>query len=193
MRLLLAIVFVVVSPLTARADFFFVPFAGMKFGGGTSIFDIEFASGEKKFTLGAALMEVDDGFLGYEASFGYVPGYFERDNIFWNPGSFAIDMSGSVLLTAPAGITRGGLRPYAAVGAGLAHVQASDKFAVLQVRRTVPIGSAGAGAIGLLTNDVGVRFDYRYLRSLTTDDGSLANVGRRISYSRFTVGLFLRL
>jgi opacity protein-like surface antigen len=193
MRLLLAIVLVVVSPLSARADFFIVPFAGMKFGGGTSIFDIEFASGEKKFTLGAALMDVDDGFLGYEASFGYVPGYFERDNIFWNPGSFAIDMSGSVLLTAPAGITRGGLRPYAAVGAGLAHVQASDKFAVLQVRRTVPLGSVGVGAVGLLTNDVGVRFDYRYLRSLTTDDGSLANVGRRISYSRFTVGLFLRL
>jgi opacity protein-like surface antigen len=193
MRLLLAVVLLVVSPLPARADFFVAPFAGMKFGGGTSIFDIEFAAGEKKFTIGAALMNVDEGFFGYEAAFGYIPGYFERDNRFWNPGSFAIDMSGSVLFTAPEGITGGGLRPYAAVGAGLTHVQAADKFAVLQVRRTVPIGTAGVGAIGLLTNDVGVRFDYRYLRSLTTDDGSLANVGRRISYSRFTVGLFLRL
>ena len=29
-----------------------------------------------------------------------------------------------------------------------------------------PIGSIGGGASGLITNNVGVRFDYRYLRSL---------------------------
>ena len=193
MRLLLAILVVVLAPLPARADIFLAPFAGVKFGGGTSIFDIEFASGEKKFTMGAAVMDIDAGILGYEASFGYIPGYFERDNIVWNTGSFAVDLSGSVLLSAPPQLTRGGLRPYAAIGAGLVHVQVADKLGVLQVRRTVPIGSLGIGAIGLFTNAAGVRFDYRYLRSLTTDDGSLANVGRRISYSRFTLGLFLRL
>ena len=48
-------------------------------------------------------------------------------------------------------------------------------------------------ATGLITNSVGIRFDYRYFRSLLTDDGSLANINRRISYSRFNVGLFLRL
>ena len=59
----------------------------------------------------------------------------------------------------------------------------------------MPVITVGAGALGLFTNNVGVRFDVRYLRSLslTTDDGSLATVGRRISFSRFTVGLFLRL
>ena len=59
----------------------------------------------------------------------------------------------------------------------------------------MPVGTIGGGAYGLLTNNVGVRFDYRYIRSFptTTDDGSLATVGRRISYSRFTVGLLLRL
>jgi hypothetical protein len=45
----------------------------------------------------------------------------------------------------------------------------------------------------LLTNNVGIRFDLRHVRSFTGDDGSLARVGRRISYSRFTVGLLLRL
>jgi hypothetical protein len=193
MRLLIAIALVLASPAAARAELFFSPFAGVKFGGSTSIFDIEFASGQKKFTLGAAVMDVDAGILGYEASFGYIPGYFERDNRLWTTGTFAIDLSGSVLLSAPPGLTGGGLRPYLAVGAGLIHVQSADKLNVLQVRRTVPAGIIGGGAIGLFTNDVGVRFDYRYLRSLTTDDGSLANVGRRISYSRLTVGLFLRL
>lgn len=193
MRVLLTVALLLATPVTASAEIFAVPFAGVKFGGGTSIFDIEFAAGSRKFTLGGAAMSIDSGVLGYEASFGYVPGYFERDNSIWTPGSFLIDLTGSVLLLLPPDVTAGGLRPYFAVGAGLAHVQAADKLRVLQVRRTVPVANLGAGAIGLITNNVGVRFDYRYVRSLLTDDGSLAKVGRRISYSRFTIGLLLRL
>lgn len=192
-RLLTAAALLLVTPVPARAEFFAIPFMGMKFGGGTSIFDIEFAAGEKKFTMGAAAVSMDAGILGYEASFGYVPGYFERDNSIWTTGSFMIDLTGSVVLSLPPQVTAGGLRPYMTAGGGLVHVQAADKLRVIQVRRTVPVANLGAGAIGLLTNNVGVRFDYRYVRSLTTDDGSLASVGRRISYSRFTVGLLLRL
>jgi hypothetical protein len=196
MRLLLAIVLVVVWPLPARADFFAAPFAGMKFGGGTSMFDLEFAGSKKKFSMGVALMDVDEGILGYEVSFGYVPGYFEADDAplpLVKTGSFIVDLTGSALLSLPPSLTGGGLRPYLALGAGFVHAQAADTVLVLQVRRTVPVASVGGGATGLVTNSAGVRFDYRYVRSLTTDDGSLANVGRRISYSRFTVGLFLRL
>jgi len=193
MRSLLTLALLLAAPQIARAEIFAVPFLGMKFGGDTSIFDLEFASGARKFTVGGAVMAVDRDILGYEGSFAYVPGYFERDNLIWTPGSFLIDLTGSVLLSLPPDVTAGGLRPYFAVGAGLAHVQADDNLHVLQVRRTVPVGNLGGGAIGLITNNVGVRFDYRYVRSLLTDDGSLANVGRRISYSRFTVGLLLRL
>ena len=193
MRGLLAVVLLLLTPMAARADLFAVPFAGVKFGGGTSIFDVESVAGENKFTMGGALMRITPGLLGYEAMFGYVPGYFERDNLIWRSGSFLIDLTGSVVFAAPPGLTGGGLRPYATAGAGLTHVQAEDIIEVLTVRRTVPVWNAGLGAIGLITNDVGWRFDYRYVRSLTTDDGSLSRVGRRISYSRFTVGLYLRL
>ena len=48
------------------------------------------------------------------------------------------------------------------------HAEAADIFEVLQVRRTVPAINLGVGAIGLLTNNVGVRFDVRHLRSLST-------------------------
>jgi opacity protein-like surface antigen len=181
------------TPVAARAELFAVPFMGVKFGGGTSIFDIEFAAGDTKFTMGGAAMRMTQGILGYEASFGYVPGYFERDNLVWTTGSFLIDFTGSVVVSLPPQVTAGGLRPYMTLGGGLTHVQAADKLRVIQVRRTVPVANLGAGAIGLVTNNVGVRFDYRYVRSLTTDDGSLASVGRRISYSRLTVGLLLRL
>jgi hypothetical protein len=146
--------------------------------------------------MGVAAQDIDDGILGYEVFFGYLPGYFELNTApepIWNTGSFVIDLTGNLVLSLPPTVTAGGLRPYAVFGAGLVHAQADDLLDTFQVRRTVPVVNIGGGAIGLFTNNVGVRFDLRYLRSLTTDDGSLANVGRRISYSRFTVGLFLRL
>jgi hypothetical protein len=43
----------------------------------------------------------------------------------------------------------------------------------------------------MFTNNVGVRFDVRHLRSLTSD-APTGGVGRSISYSRFTIGLLLR-
>ena len=59
------------------------------------------------------------------------------------------------------------------------------------VRRTVPAINLGFGAFGLITNNVGIRFDVRHLRSLTEEDPS---GGRpKIFYSRFTIGLLLRL
>jgi opacity protein-like surface antigen len=193
MRALLTAALLLLIPTAAHADLFAVPFMGVKFGGSTSIFDIEFAAADNKFTFGGSLMRIDAGLLGYEASFGYVPGYFERDNILWATGSFLIDLTGSVVFALPPQFTGGGLRPYITGGGGLTHVQAEDRLNIITVRRTVPVWTAGVGAIGLVTNTVGVRFDYRYVRSLLTDDGSLANVGRRISYSRLTAGLFLRL
>ena len=193
MRILAAALLLLASPATARAEFFAIPFLGMKFGGGTSIFDIEFAADDTKFTFGGAAMQMNQGILGFEGSFGYVPGYYEDDNELLTTGSFMIDLSGSVILSLPPQITAGGLRPYGAIGAGLVHVQAADKLRLFQVRRTVPAANLGVGAIGLLTNNVGVRFDYRYVRSFTTDDGSLSRVGRRISFSRVAVGLLLRL
>jgi opacity protein-like surface antigen len=193
LRILAAALLFLASPANARAEFFAIPFMGMKFGGGTSIFDIEFAADDTKFTFGGAAMQMDQGILGFEGSFGYVPGYYESDNTLLTTGSFMIDLAGSVILSLPPQVTAGGLRPYGAIGAGLVHVQAADKLRLFQVRRTVPAANLGIGAIGLLTNNVGVRFDYRYVRSLTTDDGSLSSVGRRISFSRFAVGLLLRL
>ena len=196
MRALVAIAFLLATPVAAHAELFVTPFAGVKFGGSTSIVDLEFAATKKKFSIGGALMNVNEGIFGYEVAIGYLPGYLEADDApepLVKPGSFAVDLTGSALFSLPPSFTGGGLRPYAAIGAGLIHVQAEDILETFQIRRTVPVASFGGGATGLLTNSVGVRFDYRYLRSLTTDDGSLANVGRRISFSRFTIGLYLRL
>ena len=196
LRTLLFLASLIAFPSAARADYFLVPFAGVKFGGSTSIIDLELAAGTKKLVLGVAALKLDDGILGYEVEFGNISGYFGNDDLALphpdvKPGSYVTDLTGSIVLALPPGVTGGGLRPYAVIGGGLIHAEAEDLFEVFQVRRTMPAINLGIGAIGLITPTVGVRFDVRHLRSLSKD-ASFGLVGRRIAYSRFTLGLLLR-
>ncbi|HEX8029228.1 MAG TPA: hypothetical protein VF491_12230 [Vicinamibacterales bacterium] len=184
-------------PVPARADFFLVPFAGVKFGGSTSIVDLELAAGSKKLVLGASALVIGPGIVGYEVEFANIAGFFENKEGALNeplikPGSYVTDLTGSIVLSLPPGFTGGGLRPYAVIGGGFIHAEAEDFFEVFQVRRTRPVINLGVGATGLITNSVGVRFDVRHLRTLTTD-ANFGLVGRRIAYTRFTMGLLLRL
>lgn len=189
------LLFVALATPARAQEVFAVPFMGVKFGGGTSIVDLELASERRALTLGGSIVVLGDGVLGFEADFGYVPGYFERDDSLplIKPGSYVIDLSGGLIAALPAAVTRGGLRPYVVGSVGLITAQAADFLEVFLVRRTVPGYKIGVGAQGLLSNNVGVRFDLRHIRSFSGDDGSLARVGRHISYSRFTLGLMLRL
>ena len=191
-----ASVLLVALPRAARADFFVIPFAGMKFGGSTSIVDLELAAGKKKLVLGVAALKIDNRVIGFEAEFGNIAGYFGNEELaaerpLVKPGSYVNDLTGSLVFSLPPGATGGGLRPYAVVGGGLIHAETLDYLEVLQVRRTVPAINLGVGAIGLITPNVGVRFDLRHLRSLSSDP-PLGGVGRSISYSRFPIGLMLR-
>jgi len=195
-RGLLLIGMLLVAPASAYADFFVVPFVGVKFGGSTSIVDLESAAGKKKLVLGIAARKVDNGILGYEAEFANIAGFFGNGEAsetqpLVKAGSYVNDLTGSIVLSLPPGFTGGGLRPYAVIGGGLIHAQSQDFFDVITVRRTVAAINLGFGAVGMLTNNVGVRFDVRHLRSVTNDPPT-GGVGHSISYSRFTIGLMLR-
>jgi hypothetical protein len=182
-------------PRDARADFFVVPFAGVKFGGSTSIVDLDRAAGAKKLVLGIAARSIGDRIIGYEAEFANIANYFRNGNSAAVPlvktGGYVNDLTGSIVLSLPPGFTGGGLRPYAVIGGGIIHAQSEDSFEVITVRRTVAAINLGFGAIGMFTNNVGVRFDARHLRSLSNDP-PFGGVGHHITYSRFTVGLLLR-
>ena len=195
-RGLILIAMLLAAPASAYADFFVVPFAGVKFGGSTSIVDLELAAGNKKLVLGVAARKVDDGIVGYEAEFANIAGFFgngkkAETTPLVKGGNYVNDLTGSIVLSLPPGVTGGGLRPYAVIGGGLIHAESQDIYDVITVRRTVPAINLGFGAVGMLTNNVGVRFDVRQLRSLTNDPPS-GGVGHSISYSRFTIGLMLR-
>ena len=71
------------------------------------------------------------------------------------------------------------------------HAASDDYFEVIKVRRTVPAFNLGVGAVGMLTNNVGIRLDVRHLRSFASDPPA-GGVGHGIAYSRFTIGLLLR-
>lgn len=179
-------------PAAAQQDWLLIPFIGAKSGGGTTIVDLELAAGETTVAFGAATALMTQGIFGVEAEFAYVPGYFERGTRELVTSSYVVDLTGSLVLTVPPSLTREGLRPYAVAGAGVIHAEALDILDVFRIRRSVPALNLGVGAMGFLSDRTGVRFDVRYLRSLSADDERLVAIGRRISYWRGTVGVMMR-
>jgi hypothetical protein len=179
-------------PALAQAGWVVIPFLGVKFGGSTSIVDLDLAASSSKTTFGVSAARLPQGVLGVESEFAYVPAYFEDPHQHNVINSYAIDLSGAVLLMLPPGATGGGLRPYTSIGLGMIHADAQDVLDIFRIRRTVPALSLGGGAIGLLTNTVGVRFDVRFLRSVARDDRTLVAIGKRISYWRASIGIVRR-
>jgi opacity protein-like surface antigen len=190
----IAILLLTLMPATARAEWFTTPFLGIKFGGRTSIVDLEQAADQTTLALGVSVARLDDGILGAEIEFAYIPGYFERENT-PDPlvsSSYVFDLSGNLILALPSDMTGGGLRPYFTAGFGLLHAEGVDIRSVVRIRRSMPALTLGAGATGILTNRLGARFDVRYLRSIAQEDEFVIGVGRQLSYWRGTIGIGIR-
>lgn len=185
----------VACPAPARAqDLLFIPYLGFTFGGSSALFaDLEGGSSESSSVVGGSVALLGQGILGVEGDLGYVPGFFERgDQQLVFPGSFVTSLTGSVILTLPLSITRESLRPYLVGGGGVMWAEARDVLTTFPIKSTMPAITLGGGAIGFLSNTVGVRFDLRYLRSLGDGDDEIAGTGARVKFWRGTVGLVLK-
>ena len=99
------------------------------------------------------------------------PGFFElADGRPAIVSSNFTTVTGSLIVTAPLGLTRESLRPYVVGGLGLMHVGIGDRLNFVPVDRNLLGLNLGGGAIGMLNDRAGIRFDLRHVRSIRDDE-----------------------
>ena len=180
------------SAAPASADIFVSPFLGLKFKGATNGFDFGEGADKTKLSLGVSGMVVDDRGPGLEIEFGYNPRFFDGGDL--SSRSSVTTLFGNVVLALPVSVTRESLRPYVVGGLGWMHASATEKIDLFPVNNDFLGLAIGAGAIGFVSDTTGVRFDLRYLKSVSSADASgLPQQGSaRISFWRATIGLVFR-
>lgn len=184
----------------ARADWLLTPFVGTTFAGQTTIVQLDTSAGAagpisaRHLILGGAAGWLSDNVLGFETDFAFVPGIFVKDN----PDNLvtsnsAAALSGNVIAAVPLSVTRESLRPYLVGGFGLLHGVQKDRLGLLdEVSLNEPAVQIGGGALGLVTERAGVRFDLRQLRTLSRDDTLRGDRRTKLSFWRATIGVVIR-
>jgi hypothetical protein len=194
-RVLIFTAVLLFAPSTdARADFLITPFVGSAFGGSTTVLDFEFGASTKHWTFGANAAWLSDHVLGVEGDFATVPGFFQNSSgTGLVIGSRVTTLTGSVIAALPLSVTRESLRPYLTGGLGLIHASGED---LIKLNESLPgnwLGlQLGAGAIGLISQRAGVRFDLRHSRALSRDLTLRGERTSKLSFWRATVGVTLR-
>ena len=145
------------SAVQAQGHVLLTPFAGVNFGG-----DLDNTRG----AFGAALTVMGDH-LGFEIDFSHAPNFFGDEDI---PGvdSSAMTLMGSLKWTRR--VQDRGVQPYLVAGLGLirTRLDADDLFDNIT---TNDLGFNLGGGIGVfVTDNVGLRFDVRYLRAFQDAD-----------------------
>lgn len=195
-RRLLLVLLVALVPARASAQWVFIqPFVGISFGGDTNIVDLEDATQLRKVTYGGTVTIVGRGIVGVEGDLSLVPGFFERGDSELVTGSRVITLMGNVVIATPISLTGDSLRPYVSGGLGLMRTRVEDVLDIFSTNRSLVGINVGGGAIGFLTDRVGVRWDLRYFRSVgdLDEEGSPVAFGSaRLSFWRANMALVLK-
>ncbi len=169
-----AFMVVAVLPSKASADWVFTPFIGATFGGSANFagdgenFKNDF---DRNFTYGASLAGMGGGAVGFELDFGYTPNFYRPSSS--NTGISLVGdgnvttLMGNLIIGAPAGP----VRPYVAGGVGLIKSKVDNAGQFLTSFNSNDFGyNLGGGLMGFFGNNVGLRGDIRYMRSLHNSD-----------------------
>ena len=194
MRAAFALAALLFIPGTAAADWITTPFFGTTFGVTTNVVVGDPAVGAKKFVFGGSFALLTDGILGLEATASHIPHFFEGASDSLVLASGVSTLTGNVILAVPQAITGYSLRPYVSGGVGLLHASSRDATALLILDSNLLGLTIGGGAIGMLSNATGMRFELRHTRNVTFDDSAVTNSGgaTRISFWQATVGVVYR-
>ena len=203
-RVLLGLVLLLAVPATSAADWHLTPLIGYTFKGSTTLIDLKGAAEMRHWNYGGAVMLLGDGPLGLEAFFLHTPGFFQREGeglvVGFDVVSSRSDaLMGNAVVTTPRRWNRYGLRPYASGGLGLLHASSRDQLNVTPVRVNLLGMNVGTGAVGLLSDRVGLRFDLRYIRKVQGPDPENLDVPPvpaglpiRLRYWTSTLGVVFR-
>ena len=154
--------------------------AGKAFGG-----DLD----DSRTTYGGALTFMGDGAFGFEIEGAYTPDFFGEAALLGNNN--VSTLMGSFLLGTGFGQTG---RVYASAGGGILKTRVEGLEEFFDVDNTSWGVSAGAGAMGFFSKNLGVRGDVRYFRNLgdpEADNEFDIDFGK-FSYWRGTAGLVLK-
>ena len=152
----------------AQSGWFFSPFIGGNFGGSADFGDFPENDDavERRMDFGATL-GWNPSVVGFEIDLGYSPNFFQDtagDANFEFGDNNVTTIMGNVLLSAPAG---SGVRPYASGGLGLIRASVQSATGLFNDLSTNDLGiNIGGGLNANFNDNVGVRGDLRYFRSL---------------------------
>src|SRR5688572_4068550 len=193
---MISLLLLALLPVSASAQSWFVsPFVGANFGGSADFGDFPDADDEVERRLDfGATVGWNPNVVGFEVDFGWSPNFFQDtsgDANFEFGDSNVTTFMTNLLISAPPG---SGLRPYLSSGLGLirAQIESDGLFNDLS---TNDLGvNVGAGINGQFNDNVGIRGDVRYFRSLQDNepDNDLDLSLGSFDFWRGTVGLTFR-
>jgi hypothetical protein len=170
---ILALAGVLLTPAPAAAEWQFAPFVGWTFKGSTTLIELEpGAVAETQWNFGGSVTLIGESPFGVEGYFLYTPGFFQLSESACNiatctSGSRTYAVMGNVVLTIPRRWNRYGLRPFLSGGLGRLHAsREAPPPDPLPLDLDLLGMNLGGGAVGFVTDRVGLRFDLRYFRKI---------------------------
>jgi opacity protein-like surface antigen len=171
--IIIATMALALAPASAFAQsWYFTPFVGANFGGSASFGDFDELDDEveKRIDFGATL-GWQPAIVGFEVDFGYSPNFFEDtvgDANFDFGDSNVTTLMGNLVVGAPPG---NAVRPYGSAGLGLIRSHVSGAGAFFDELTSNDFGmNIGGGVNGQFTDNIGIRGDIRYFRSLQDNE-----------------------
>jgi opacity protein-like surface antigen len=160
------------APPAWAQDWYFTPFVGANFGGNATFSEFEDVDDEveQRIDFGATLGWQPTA-VGFEIDFGWSPNFFEDtfgDRNFEYGDSNVTTLMGNMVVGAPVGAA---VRPYGSGGLGLirSHVSGVESFFDDITNNDLGV-NVGGGVGAQFTDNFGLRFDVRYLRSLEDNE-----------------------
>lgn len=174
------------------ADWQLRPFVGFTFAGDTT-FVLSDAASKPHATIGVNATWLGD-IVGVDVDIARTGGFFQTgDAGELVIGSSVTTVTGNVVVGVPRRFTEYVLRPYVVAGGGVMRMRLEDVYEVFSFSQVRPTVDFGAGAVGFITNRVGVAWEVRRFQSIGAEQQIGLSLGdEKLSFWRATMAVAIR-